>query len=390
MEEEKRTLWLELFRRYDSKTTYDQLEIKEPFNTFFKGVLMMDRGLDIQEYYNISLHLILFLTLQKEIKQRMERTEEEAAILKVHPVEIFGPSTQNMPKLFVFTKLPELSLSEAEKKNIKGLIVEICKNWSAGDGEDTLEAAYLRVLLRILRNGGRLSCKEYMHDISKVSNIPKIEKMISSRFGDNDAVLEIYQKYKETFFLNYYWREREEEEMDSVFTGICYKYMDKLCAVLLIDRKRKDLLISIFDSFLLMDDTLGYFKDFVTESLIICFTSLFLKAIKRSESIYRVFDLYREIGFTLSYRLDYVEGYLFIDDLMEMSISTSFKMLSKSIYHRYNCKRREERERREEEFKGRRFVLSPLSGRMSKIIPYRGEKRKEEFKGRSRRVLFKE
>lgn len=124
MEEEKRYAWIDLFRGREEGVIYDQVGVKEPFNEFFEGVMKVDRGKDILKYYKVSLNLIIFLTVQQRIREKKEKkksslTPLEAKVLGLNAHKVFHALTSRMPKPFVFSKIPPLSVPEERIENIK-------------------------------------------------------------------------------------------------------------------------------------------------------------------------------------------------------------------------------------------------------------------------------
>lgn len=455
MEEEKRYTWLDMYRRKEPEMSYEQMRVRESFDSFFEGVMRLDAGRDIREYYGISLHLIVFLTIQADLRKKGAQAEglskEESVLVNVHPIDVFGESTKGMPRLFMFNRIPQLTVPKEYLADIRELVMEIMGEWgfvekagllrkapespqiSSPDTEAAppeeerrveLRETYIRFLLRALRNSGRLSERDFQEDGYSIASAWGLGRLIAERFRDNGVVMRYHKRYDAIYFMNFYYRARSElskeaipekvllaarkaagapqappsadgrEEdlslLDERFAALCYSSMGEFCRRMQVPEEESPLLFTIFDSFLLMEDSLHYFADFSAEVLIVSFSFIFLRLYRRQVPFRSIYEAYAAMDFVSPYRMEGCGVGMFLDEFARLSVVETYRLISPEIVRNMKLRRTEKgRMPHEEVFatpkqdgprpETKRYVLSPLSGGLSKIIPVAGKSRKVLF-----------
>ncbi|OAG29428.1 hypothetical protein NEDG_00561 [Nematocida displodere] len=432
MDEERRYAWIEMFRRGDNPTSYDHIGVKECFNEFFEGVMQIDRGKDIQRYYRISLHLIMFLTIQQVIKEELEGKKEispeDQAILELRPQAIFWPATQNMPKPFIFTKVPPLSIPEENLRNIKEIAKEIAGIMGAPDVSPPRKAQY-KILLRIIRGEDALTKHVFLEDDFSIDTIQPVFKLFM-RYKHNRIIDKFFRQYEIAYFLSFYCQNRfsktaepfaDEDVLffkprkgendllpdaratknpqtydlkvsDRKFIIVVDSCMQEFSKRLGLSKAMDTHLHAITRTFLSLEKSLGYFEDYTTEALVVAFSYIAITGCKKTISLAAVYDVYQEMGFLSSWYL-YEDRLppVTIEDLVQVSIIKTYNSILPAVMRNHRPHRKTSTPstptaatptQPPAEHKGTKYILSPLSGRMSQILPV--------DTSASRRVLFTE
>ncbi|KAI5184359.1 hypothetical protein NEHOM01_0104 [Nematocida homosporus] len=430
MDKKKRYAWIEVFRSGDNTMIYDHLGVKESFNEFFDGVMHIDRGKDIRRYYRISLHLIIFLIIQKQIKDHIDSkkplSSEELRILELRPQELFWQVTKKMPKAFVFSKVPVLTVPDEHIANIKEIAKELA-NLGGGKEKPPAILCYQAVLTRALRGEETLGIGLFREDGFNLDTIQDVFKQMV-KMKQNQIVYQFYLKYETVYFMNLYCRHREKRT-DRMFADEDIQFVQKkrdrdegilpanaspgTYEVRVTDRKfviilhvavmefikrmgfsrsAEALLLSILRTFLLKERLLGYFADYSAEIMLIAFSYIALHASRRKVSLTKVFSVYQEIGFVVPFCLVKDRNYtVTIEDLTNQAIIKTYNSLLPSIIRNIRVPKRPAEPStpssittpKRKDLQGQKYILSPLSGRMSQILPVNKPSRKILFKDSS-------
>ncbi|KAI5171329.1 hypothetical protein NEFER03_0688 [Nematocida sp. LUAm3] len=410
MDKKKRYAWVELFREENSTVTYDHFAVKECFNEFFEGVMEIDKGKDIARYYKVSLHLIIFLKVQKEIKNDIQRalTEEEREILQMNPKELFWKVTMKMPSAFVFSKIPSISVPNEMIENIREILNEIVlvrRRISS-----PIDETYLSILFRALRGETTQSAKTFREDKFDLFTIQSVFRLLLKLKG-NKVLNSFYLRYEMLYFLNVYCRQRfktvsfpffkediqflhtdgsdgilpqpstsvEEYDIritDRKFIIITYANIMRISRKFELSKEMEYHLLAVLRTFLLKEEFLGYFQDYSTEILIISFTYITMCVHKKKVSPHKVHRVYYDIGHIVPFCL-VKEGDLSItiEDIIVQSIVPTYNSLITSIMYNKGGKKETRplshpsTPKKKEPPQSTKYILSPLSGRMSQIIP---------------------
>ncbi|KAI5188637.1 hypothetical protein NECID01_0250 [Nematocida sp. AWRm77] len=428
MEEKKRCAWIEMFRQGDNFTTYDQMGIKESFNEFFENIIKIDGGKDIQRYYKISLHLIIFLTIQKKIRDDIEKQKnnispEDMQILELDSRELFWPSTRNMPKLFVFNRVPYLTVPEEKIFNIK----EIAHELSSIKNKKEIPGGYpyYKILSRALRGEELVASAVFKEDRFCIQTLQTVFKQFQ-KLKHNKTADDFYRKYETTYFLNCYCQDRfyisnrsffEEDiefaypQKNEVTELVPSDTNEKHLEIRLADRKlvlvlnacaeefcRRQhlprtveiLMAAIIRTFLTKEKNLGYFEDYPAEALLVCFGSIAACVHRKTFKLPGVYSTFKEMGFIISYY--FYERHmkvLSIEDVLVETVAPTYNRLLPSILRTSKVYKRRgpkpgsfslQTPERQQPPQGGKYILSPLSGRMSQILP---------VNTRSKKILFK-
>ncbi|KAI5180365.1 hypothetical protein NEOKW01_0669 [Nematocida sp. AWRm80] len=430
MDEKKRYSWVKLYREGNNLVSYDQMHIKEPFNEFFEGVFQIDKGKDIQRYYRISLHLIVFLVVQRQIKEsigmKKKVSDNDLKILELKAGEIFHCIMKNIPKLFLFESVPPISLTEESVYNIKSIIREIAKRHKHTNDSHRILCEY-NVLLRALRGDEILSAQSLKNDKVTPKEIPALFKVFS-RMKDNPVAESFYKRYEMVYFLNIYLSERSKYNIDFIsqedtefiyqsaennreilpkettdkyeikvtdrrFVILVYSVANKFAVRMNLSSEVEKYLYGIIRTFLLKEKYVGYFQEYLTESLLTIFCYLAVKAFKIQMSITMVYEVLREIGFISSFYIkDTPSLVLTISDLLNITVIRTYNTLIYQIEKNSQIPKKlyviEGKEVTSKipstpikpGPKGSQYILSPLSGRMSQILPITTGTKKILFK----------
>lgn len=427
MDKKKRQTWLDLFRREDNTVIYDQLGIKESFNEFFEGILQMENSREIQNYYRISLHLILFLTIQKEIREEAEKNEQVSSIdmqiTKMHAQDIFWKVTRNIPKTFMFTKVPHLTKCEEKKDNIKEILYSLVR---AREAQSEFFQVYTNILLRSLQGSINFFPGMFKEDGFNLRNMPRIFKMLVP-LKHNKIIEEFYIKYETVYFLNVYCTERalctkslfaeedvnffpigkvpEKESVlppqDSVseyeikvtdrkFVIILHKCAMEFSKKMEFSKGIESIFLAVIRTFLIKENILGFFADYSAEALLVSFSYIAVQLKKKRVYLQQIYSIYQNMGFVTSFYLIRSRFLtVTIEDIISLVVHTYNRLLPVILRNtnrgipRATIRTSPYMDSPIRQDKpGGKYILSPLSGRMSQIVPL------DTFS--SRKVLFKD
>jgi len=431
MEEKKRYAWIEMYRGGEPMLTYDQMGVKESFNEFFENVIHIDKGKDIQKYYRISLHLIMFLTVQKQIRDetecRMKIHQEEIRALEMRAQDLFWPATKRMPKAFIFNKVPSLTVPEEKLQNIKEIVLELAH--FCPEEETHPRHVQQNILKRALRGEHVSSSGVFAEDGFDVGALQSIFKLFL-RLKHNKIANEFYRKYETAYFLNCYCRDRfktykfpfleedirffsmKKEKDQNILPrnpeekNFEIKLADRKFAIILsacilefskrthLPKQAEALLLATARVFLSKEESLGYFEDYSSEVLLVAFAYIANHAYKRNIQVHSAYEVFREMGFILPFCLVDLQGHaVTIEDVLQLSIVKTYNKLLPSIIRHMRSERKVAAQedsseprtpKRTEEKRSNKYILSPLSGRMCQILPVDVSSKKALFKEEKR------
>ncbi|KAH9386173.1 uncharacterized protein NEMAJ01_1069 [Nematocida major] len=410
MDEKKRYAWLELYRERNTTTTYDQLNITEPFNEFFDGVLKIHPSPEIKRMYITSLHLIGFLTIQKRIKMSISRkikiNPSEASILELRAEEIFWCATVNIPKPFMFSALPELTMPGEFYANLEEILYEVIRLKRAGKISHESYSQY-KILMGALNNEQIRSRNTFLRDRFTYKILHPVFKLFM-RMRRNAIAESYYRGYEMAYFLNLYYKERlhdptpialedieflsektggksgehtldedstenyERRIIDRKFVLIMHALVGRFMKELDMPRKVEAYAINVLQVFLLKEPFLGYFKDFSAEIVIVGITYIASQVHKKDISVRRIHEIYRSFGFITTFHIREARKLkVSIEEVIQNLIVKTYNILLPCIVKTLKAKsqtlQREESPRMDQS--SAKYMLSPLSGRMSQIVP---------------------
>lgn len=427
MEEKKRYAWIEMFRNEENPLTYDQMNIKESFDEFFKNVIKIDKGKDIQKYYKVSLHLIIFLTIQKKIRDDVEKKkpgipEADLQLLELDPKELFWSATKHMPKAFIFSRVPHLTVPEEQIFNVKEIAQEIAAEHLRE--KSAVGETYQRILARALRGEELASSAVFQEDGFGIDMLQSLFKLFQ-KLKHNKISDSFYRKYETMYFLNCYCRDRfkttphffPDEDIEflsppkndgqellpaSAGEGQFNTRLADRKLVLILNAcvsefaKRQHLpkpaeliMLSALQVFLAKEEQLGYFEDYPAEYLLVCFGWIVLSGRRKPEALAEVHRMFGEMGFLAPFELYQTERQLVtLEDLLTSSVLPTYNRLLPSILRTAKTFRKRAaktamtswRTPERKSAQGAKYILSPLSGRMSQILPVDTHSKKILFK----------
>ncbi|EHY66499.1 uncharacterized protein NESG_00951 [Nematocida ausubeli] len=411
MDEKKRYAWLEMYSTKNNTMIYDDLHVTEPFNEFFEGVLKISPSLNIKMFYITSLHIIGLLTIQRRIQRAMARkepiTERENGILNLRTSELFWPVTENIPKAFSFALVPELSVPKEFYLDLEEILSEIVKLKKMNNFSQ-IEYAQYKILVRALTNEEVRNRYSFFKDRFSYQVLQPVFKMFM-RMKKNVIAESYYRTYEMAYFLNLYYKERffnnpqpiamcdidflveteggrkdgmtlgpdssedyEKRVIDRKFVLIMHALINKFMKQANISKKVEIYTVNILQIFLQKEQLLGYFKDFSAEVLIIGFTYIALKVHKKYLPIQKIHEIYRTLGFIRPFYIEENRRLrITIEEVIKNLVVKTYNILLPSILKNLTLKptTTPKSERVAEESPSIKYVLSPLPGRMSKIIP---------------------
>ncbi|KAI5190082.1 hypothetical protein NEMIN01_0867 [Nematocida minor] len=413
MDEKKRYAWLDMYSTRNNTVTFEQLGVCEPFNEFFEGVLKINPSPEIKRFYKISLHLIGFLTIQKRIKKIIAKHQplspDEKRVLDLRAENIFWAATSNMPKAFIFSTLPELTVSKDFYRNLQEIAVEMAKLKKMQKPTHIADVQY-RILERVLTNQEIRSRHSFARDKFTSNELQAVFKMFM-RIKKNSMAESFYRHYELAYFLNVYYKERclgnatpiaqcdidflvdragegkdgisesddtegegyERRIKDRKFVLIMHALINRFSKQVELSKKIEFYTVAILQTFLQKEALLGYFKDFSAEILIVGFTYIAMKVHSKDMSVRTVYEVYRSFGFITHFRVDDRNRLdITVEEIIKNLIVKTYNTLLPSILKNIKPKSQappSEASSPKEGSSSVKYMLSPLPGRMSQIVP---------------------
>ncbi|KAI5126859.1 hypothetical protein NEPAR04_0687 [Nematocida parisii] len=423
MNEKKRYAWLEMYAARNKAMTYDSFGVTEPFNEFFEGILKINPSLTIKRLYITSLHIAGVLTIQKRIRRAVTRKEpitvNESDILDMRVSELFWPVIENIPKMFSFSQVPDLSVPDEFYLDLEEIVREIAR-FRRMNKFTQVEYAQYKLLMRVLTNEEVRGRYAFFRDRFSYQVLQPVFKMFM-KMKNNVIADSYYRSYEMAYFLNLYYKERfynnrrpielcdidfliekngdkkdglssedranenyEKRVIDRKFVLIMHALINRFMREISASKKVEVYTVNILQIFLQKEESLGYFKDFSAEILIIGFTYVSLKVYRRNMTVRKIHEIYRALGFVRPFYIEESRKIrISIEEIIKNLIVRTYNILLPSILKNLTIKTTStpKSERQSDDSPSIKYVLSPLPGRMSQIIPVAPT---------SKKVLFRE
>lgn len=429
MEEKKRYAWLDIYKARGNTLTYDHLEITEPFNEFFEGIIKLYPSPIIKRLYTTTLHLIGLLTIQKRLRKKTANrqlpTQDEMMVMSIKPYELFWEVGETLPKAFMFSTLPRLTVPKEFYKDLQEIAVELIRIKKISK-PTRISEVQSKILERMLVNNEVKNKNSFIEDGFTSNHLQGVFKMFM-KMKNNAIADSFYRHYEMAYFLNMYYRERQAHNVPSIFPsdvnflldtagagkeivpeenaeegGYERRIKDRKFVLIMhaminrfikqghISKRIETYIITILHTLLLKEDILGYFEDFSAEILIIGTSYIGMKVYKKETTVRAIYEMYRSFGFISHFRIEAQHNTLVgIDDLIKDLLVNTYNTLLPSIVK--NLKARITSFQAEllskdtkdtKDVPGKvKYMLSPLPGRMSQIV---------QVPETSKKVLFAE
>lgn len=404
MEEKKRYAWLDIYKTRNNTVLYDKLEITEPYNEFFEGILKINPSPEIRRFYITSLHLIGFLTIQKRLRKKMSNriplSLNESIFMGIKSNELFWNATEKIPKPFIFTSLPALTMPKEFYKNILEIAVELIKIKKMTSPTHTAEVQ-ATILERMLVNNEIRSKNSFVEDGFTSNDVQPVFKMFL-KMKENSIADSFYRHYEMSYFLNMYYRERQETATSSIlladiqfldnhsvkeismegeaeeyerrikdrkFILIMHAIISKFAKNLQISKRIENYAVNILHTLLQKEELLGYFEDFSAEIIIVGISYISMKVHKKEISVREVFENYRALGFISSFREAKYRTVISVDEIVRYLLVNTYNTLLPAIMKNLKIKNTPAEATQTKEAPAKlKYMLSPLPGRMSQIV----------------------